>query len=63
MSTSIVGPASGSADAAVRWITARCSYGYTPFDVTAIVARYRWAVPGVGYGARIANLAAWMRRA
>lgn len=41
MSTSIVGPASGSADAAVRWITARCSYGYTPFDVAAIVARYR----------------------
>ena len=23
----------------------------------------RWAVPGVGYGARIANLAAWMRQA
>ena len=41
MSTSIVGPASGSADAAVRWITARCSPSYTAFDVAAIVARYR----------------------
>ena len=41
MSAPIVGPASGAADAAARWITARCSYGYTPFDVTAIVARYR----------------------
>ena len=37
----IVGPASGSADAAVRWITARCSPSYTAFDVAAIVARYR----------------------
>lgn len=41
MSTSIVGPASGSADAAARWITARCSPSYTAFDVAAIVARYR----------------------
>ena len=41
MSVPIVGPASGSADAAVRWITARCSPSYTAFDVAAIVARYR----------------------
>lgn len=41
MSAPIVGPASGSADAAVRWITARCSPSYTAFDVAAIVARYR----------------------
>jgi len=41
MDIPIVGPASGSADAAARWITAHCSPSYTPFDVTAIVARYR----------------------
>jgi hypothetical protein len=63
MDIPIIGPAIGSPAAAARWITARCSPSYTAFDVAAIVARYRWAVPGVGYGARIANLAAWMRRA
>ena len=41
MTLPIIGPASGSADAAARWITARCSPSYTAFDVTAIVARYR----------------------
>ena len=41
MDIPIVGPASGPAAAAVRWITARCSPSYTPFDVTTIVARYR----------------------
>lgn len=41
MDIPIVGPTSGSADAAARWITARCSPSYTAFDVTAIVARYR----------------------
>ena len=41
MDIPIIGPASGSADAAERWLRVRCSYGYTAFDVAAIVARYR----------------------
>ena len=41
MDIPIVGPASGSSAAAERWLRVRCSYGYTPFDVMAIVARYR----------------------
>jgi hypothetical protein len=55
----IVGPASGSPAAAERWLRVRCSYDYTPFDVAAIVERYRelgvWA--GVDWFLALAQMA------
>lgn len=37
----IIAPASGTADQAVSWITARCSADYTRYDVTTIVQDYQ----------------------
>ena len=37
----IVGAASGTAEQASAWFSARCSAGYTAYDVGTIVARYR----------------------
>jgi hypothetical protein len=84
MSAPIVGPASGAADAAARWITARTDATASAEQrqlidyalmIRPLPAGYRgvapmisgldgrWAVPGVGYGARIVALAGRMRQA
>ena len=55
----IIGAASGTAEHAVKWLTARSSPSYTAYDIGTIVARYRdlgaWA--GVDWFLAVAQMA------